>query len=103
MAFLLGFLSTLLLSDSHLQLVRRSLFRSDGVPALYRGVLINACKVSLGTGATFVLYELLKDCLSVDGRLPPWEKHGHQKRGRGAGPPFGGYFGGARALWRADE
>jgi len=61
-----------------------SLVRSDGVPALYRGVGINACKVSLGTGATFVLYELLKDCLRVDGRLPPWEKHAAGGRGGGA-------------------
>uniref|UniRef100_A0A7S2DVI2 ADP,ATP carrier protein n=1 Tax=Haptolina brevifila TaxID=156173 RepID=A0A7S2DVI2_9EUKA len=51
-----------------------SLYRSDGISALYRGVFINAAKVSLGTGATFCLYELFKDCLSVDGRQPPWEK-----------------------------
>jgi len=51
-----------------------SLVRSEGAAALYRGVFINAAKVSVGTGATFCLYELFKDCLYVDGREPPWEK-----------------------------
>jgi hypothetical protein len=53
-----------------------ALVASDGVGALYRGVYINAAKVSVGTGATFCLYELFKDCLSVDGRRPPWQKDG---------------------------
>jgi len=51
-----------------------ALVRSEGASALYRGVGINAAKVSLGTGTTFCLYELMKDCLRVDGRQPPWEK-----------------------------
>ena len=51
-----------------------ALVRSEGASALYRGVFINAAKVSLGTGMTFCLYELFKDCLNVDGRCPPWEK-----------------------------
>jgi solute carrier family 25 phosphate transporter 23/24/25/41 len=51
-----------------------SLARSEGVAALYRGVVINAGKVSVGTGLSFVIYELLKDSLRVDGRTPPWEK-----------------------------
>ena len=51
-----------------------ALARSDGAGALYRGVFINAGKVAVGTGATFCLYELFKDGLRVDGRVPPWEK-----------------------------
>ena len=49
------------------------LARAEGIGALYRGVLLNAGKVSVGTGLSFVLYELLKDSLRVDGRVPPWD------------------------------
>ena len=31
-------------------------------------------QVSLGNSLGFVLYELAKDALQVDGRTPPWEK-----------------------------
>ena len=50
-----------------------SLARAEGMGALYRGVLINAGKVSVGTGLSFVMYEFLKDSLRVDGRTPPWQ------------------------------
>ena len=51
-----------------------SLVKSDGVGVLYKGVALNSVKVVLGNSLGFVLYELAKDVLMVDGRIPPWER-----------------------------
>lgn len=62
-----------------------ALVRAEGAAALYRGVFVNMAKVALSNGLGFVLYEVMKDVLHVDGRLAPWEK--------GAGSPAAGRAG----------
>ena len=51
-----------------------SLAQSEGVGVLYRGVFVNMAKVALSNALGFVLYEVAKDCLQVDGRTPPWDR-----------------------------
>ena len=50
------------------------LVKKEGPQILVRGVGLNVVKVSLGNSVGFVLYELAKDCLEVDGRVPPWRQ-----------------------------
>ena len=51
-----------------------ALVKAEGLKTLYRGVYVNMAKVALSNAIGFVLYELAKDALCVDGRMPPWEK-----------------------------
>lgn len=51
-----------------------AIMRTEGPQALMRGAGLNVVKVSLGNSLGFVLYEIAKDALSVDGRTPPWAK-----------------------------
>ena len=62
--------------DSHLSVcvVCAQLVKKEGPQILVRGVGLNVVKVSLGNSVGFVLYELAKDCLEVDGRVPPWRQ-----------------------------
>ena len=48
------------------------LVKTDGPRVLVKGSGVNCVKVSLGNSIGFVLYELMKDLLRVDGRTPPW-------------------------------
>lgn len=50
-----------------------TLAQTEGASALFRGVGLNVVKVALSNSLGFVLYEVMKDCLRVDGRPPPWE------------------------------
>ena len=45
--------------------------KSDGAVALFRGWRLNVFKVALGNCVGFVLYELMKDLMEVDGRPSP--------------------------------
>lgn len=60
----------------------RALARAEGGAALYRGVYVNMVKVSLSNSIGFVLYELMKDMLRVDGRVPAW-KQAHKLQAEG--------------------
>ena len=48
-----------------------TMVRTDGAAVLWRGCGLNAIKVGLGNSLGFVLYELAKDLLEVDGRTSP--------------------------------
>ena len=50
------------------------LVRTEGKRVLFKGSGINCVKVSLANAIGFVMYELMKDVLMVDGRAPPWQK-----------------------------
>ena len=41
---------------------------------------VNIVKVALANCIGFVLYEIAKDCLAVDGRLPPWSQPAVRER-----------------------
>ena len=51
-----------------------ALVRSDGASVLIKGSGLNCVKVAVGNSLGFVLYELAKDVLLVDGRSPPWKR-----------------------------
>lgn len=55
------------------------LMRSEGAGVLARGAGVNCVKVAMGNSVGFVLYELMKDVLQVDGRRPPWANKGKRK------------------------
>lgn len=46
--------------------------RTEGMQAILAGSGVNCVKVAMGNSLGFVLYEVAKDTLRVDGRLPPW-------------------------------
>ena len=48
-----------------------SLVRTEGMGALVKGAGLNCVKVSMSNSLGFVLYELCKDVLMVDGRQQP--------------------------------
>ena len=48
--------------------------QSEGAAALMKGSGLNCLKVAMSNSIGFVLYELAKDVLCVDGRSPPWAK-----------------------------
>ena len=51
-----------------------SICQADGPGVLLAGSRMNCVKVAMGNSLGFVLYELAKDCLLVDGRTPPWAR-----------------------------
>lgn len=51
--------------------------RAEGLGVLVKGSGVNCVKVAMGNSIGFVLYELAKDVLQVDGRTPPWAKPKH--------------------------
>lgn len=50
--------------------------KTEGASALMKGARLNCLKVALSNSIGFVLYEISKDALRVDGRTRPWEKKG---------------------------
>lgn len=56
--------------------------RTEGVLALFHGVGLNSIKVVMTNSLGFVLYECFKDMLSVDGRVPPWQRESGEASGR---------------------